>query len=234
MVGPEAPLVAGLVDDLTAAGVRAFGPSAAAARLEGSKQFMKDVCRKYNIPTAEYETFTDAAAAKAYVAARGAPIVVKASGLAAGKGVVVAQSVAEANAAIDAMLVDKAFGSAGDSVVIEEFLDGEEASFFALVDGADAVALASAQDHKAAYDGDAGPNTGGMGAYSPAPVVTPEIEKQVRFYCVVVVCVCVMVCSMRGAPAAARGLCAVWGQWGAVGRQWGPGTPRDQHNPTHH
>lgn len=167
------------MDDLSAAGVRAFGPSAAAARLEGSKQFMKDVCKKYNIPTAAYETFTDAGAAKDYVRAQGAPIVVKASGLAAGKGVVVASTVDEACAAVDMMLLDKAFGDAGSKVVVEEFLDGEEASFFALVDGESAVALASAQDHKAVGDGDTGPNTGGMGAYSPAPVVTPEIEAQV-------------------------------------------------------
>ncbi|KAF8063074.1 CRNKL1 [Scenedesmus sp. PABB004] len=179
VVGPEAPLVAGLADDLAAAGVRAFGPSAAAARLEGSKSFMKDLCAKHGIPTAGYAVFTDPEAAKAYVRAAGAPIVVKASGLAAGKGVIVAASVDEACAAVDDMLVGAVFGDAGSQVVIEEFLDGEEASFFALVDGEDAVALASAQDHKAAGDGDTGPNTGGMGAYSPAPVVTPEIEAQV-------------------------------------------------------
>lgn len=179
MVGPEAPLVAGLVDALDAAGVRAFGPSAAAAQLEGSKKFMKDLCKKYDIPTAAYESFTDPAAAKRYIRQQGAPIVVKTSGLAAGKGVIVAASVEEACAAVDSMLVEGVFGDAGNEVVVEEFLDGEEASFFALIDGEAAVALASAQDHKAVGDGDTGPNTGGMGAYSPAPVVTPEIEKQV-------------------------------------------------------
>ncbi|WIA40335.1 hypothetical protein OEZ86_013702 [Tetradesmus obliquus] len=179
MIGPEAPLVAGLADDIAAAGIRAFGPSAAAAQLEGSKKFMKDVCKKYNIPTAAYETFTEPNAAKEYIRQQGAPIVVKASGLAAGKGVIVAQSVEEACQAVDDMLVGAMFGEAGSQVVVEEFLDGEEASFFALVDGPNAVALASAQDHKAVGDGDTGPNTGGMGAYSPAPVVTPEIEAQV-------------------------------------------------------
>ncbi|HUI96482.1 MAG TPA: phosphoribosylamine--glycine ligase [Xanthobacteraceae bacterium] len=168
VVGPEAPLVAGLVDDLEAAGLKAFGPSKAAARLEGSKGFTKDLCRANDIPTAAYERFTAAEPAKAYVRAKGAPIVVKADGLAAGKGVVVAQSVAEAEAAIDAICAD----GAGAALVVEEFLSGEEASFFVLSDGEHALPLATAQDHKRAFDGDQGPNTGGMGAYSPAPVMT--------------------------------------------------------------
>jgi phosphoribosylamine--glycine ligase len=172
VVGPEAPLVAGLVDDLEAAGIAAFGPSAAAAVLEGSKGFTKDLCAREGIPTAAYARFRDAAAAKAYIAAQGAPIVVKADGLAAGKGVVVAATVAEAEAAADAAL-------AAGEVVVEEFLAGEEASFFALCDGSHALALAAAQDYKRVGDGDTGPNTGGMGAYSPAPCVTPEIEAQV-------------------------------------------------------
>jgi len=179
VVGPEGPLVDGLVDALQAAGVPAFGPTAAAARLEGSKVFMKDLCRKHGIPTAGYASFTDPTLAKRHIDRVGAPIVVKTSGLAAGKGVIVALTVDEAKAAVDAMLVSGAFGAAGDEIVVEEFLDGEEASFFALVDGPDAVALASAQDHKAALDGDRGPNTGGMGAYSPAPVVTPAVEAAV-------------------------------------------------------
>ena len=179
VVGPEAPLVAGLVDQLEAAGIAAFGPSAAAAALEGSKGFTKDLCAKYGIPTARYRRFSDAAAAKAYVRAEGAPIVVKADGLAAGKGVTVAMSVAEAERAIDDALIANRFGAAGAEVVVEEFLAGEEASFFVLSDGAHALPLASAQDHKRAFDGDTGPNTGGMGAYSPAPCVTPEIEAEV-------------------------------------------------------
>jgi phosphoribosylamine---glycine ligase len=173
VVGPEAPLCAGIVDDLEAAGIKAFGPSKAAARLEGSKGFTKDLCRAKNIPTAAYEWFDAAEPAKAFVRARGAPIVVKADGLAAGKGVVVADSIAQANAAIDTMLGGQ-LGAAGRQIVVEEFLEGEEASFFALCDGEQAIALASAQDHKRAYDGDCGPNTGGMGAYSPAPVMTAE------------------------------------------------------------
>jgi phosphoribosylamine---glycine ligase len=173
VVGPEAPLCAGIVDDLKAAGIKAFGPSKAAARLEGSKGFAKDLCRVNNIPTAAYERFDAAAPAKAFVRSRGAPIVVKADGLAAGKGVVVADSIAQANAAIDTMLGGQ-LGAAGRQIVVEEFLEGEEASFFALCDGEQAIALASAQDHKRAYDGDSGPNTGGMGAYSPAPVMTAE------------------------------------------------------------
>ena len=176
VVGPEAPLCAGIVDDLEAAGVKAFGPSKWAARLEGSKGFTKDLCKANGVPTAAYERFKNAADAKIYVRKKGAPIVVKNDGLAAGKGVVVAETVAEAEAAIDAMF-------SGDQpaweIVIEDCLVGEEASFFALCDGDTAIALASAQDHKRVGDGDKGPNTGGMGAYSPAPVMTPEMEKRV-------------------------------------------------------
>ena len=174
VVGPEAPLVAGLVDDLEAAGIKAFGPSRMAARLEGSKGFTKDLCRDNNIPTAAYERFASAVAARDYVRGRGAPIVVKADGLAAGKGVVVAETIAQAEEAF-AMMFDGGLGAAGAEIVIEEFLAGEEASFFALCDGVHAVPLASAQDHKRAFDNDQGPNTGGMGAYSPAPVMTPEM-----------------------------------------------------------
>ena len=173
VVGPEAPLVAGIVDDLEAAGIRTFGPTKAAAQLEGSKGFTKDLCRANRIPTAAYERFTDAASAKAYARAHGAPIVVKADGLAAGKGVVVAASVAEAEAAIDLICGGTQLGPA---LVIEEFLQGEEASFFVLSDGEHALPLASAQDHKRVFDGDQGPNTGGMGAYSPAPVMTPQMS----------------------------------------------------------
>ncbi len=173
VVGPEAPLVAGLVDDLAAAGIKAFGPSKAAAQLEGSKGFTKDLCRTHNVPTAAYERFTEAAPAKAHVRKMGAPIVVKADGLAAGKGVVVAMTVAEAEAAIDMICADAALGS---EMVIEEFLQGEEASFFVLSDGENALPLAAAQDHKRVFDGDKGPNTGGMGAYSPAPVMTPQMS----------------------------------------------------------
>src|SRR6266540_4941723 len=177
VVGPEAPLCAGIVDDLTAAGIKAFGPSKAAAQLEGSKGFTKDLCQANRIPTAAYERFTAAAPAKAYVRAQGAPIVVKADGLAAGKGVMVAQSVAEAEAAID-MMFGGGLGAAGAEVVVEEFLQGEEASFFALCDGESAIALASAQDHKRAFDGDQGPNTGGMGAYSPTTVMTHDMSRR--------------------------------------------------------
>jgi phosphoribosylamine---glycine ligase len=177
VVGPEAPLCAGIVDDLAAAGIKAFGPSKLAARLEGSKGFTKDLCKVNKIPTAAYERFTAAAPAKDYVRARGAPIVVKADGLAAGKGVVVAASVAEAEAAIDMMFAG-GLGTAGAEVVVEEFLTGEEASFFALCDGETAMPLASAQDHKRVLDGDEGPNTGGMGAYSPAPVMTAELTRR--------------------------------------------------------
>ncbi len=177
VIGPEAPLCAGIVDDLGAAGIKAFGPSRAAAQLEGSKGFTKDLCRANAIPTAAYARFTAAAPAKDHVRARGAPIVVKADGLAAGKGVVVATSVAEAEAAVD-MMFGGGLGAAGTEVVVEEFLAGEEASFFALCDGETAIPLASAQDHKRAFDGDQGPNTGGMGAYSPAPVMTPEMSRR--------------------------------------------------------
>jgi phosphoribosylamine--glycine ligase len=171
VVGPEGPLVAGLADRLAEAGIKVFGPSAKAARLEGSKGFTKDLCRRHGIPTAAYERFTDAAKAEAYIEARGAPIVVKADGLAAGKGVVVAESAQQAIDAVRDMLSGNRFGAAGASVVIEEFMEGEEASLFALCDGEHALALAGAQDHKRAFDGDRGPNTGGMGAYSPAPVL---------------------------------------------------------------
>jgi phosphoribosylamine--glycine ligase len=175
VIGPEAPLAAGIVDDLEAAGIKAFGPSKAAARLEGSKGFTKDICKSHDIPTAAYERFSDADAAKAYIRAQGAPIVIKADGLAAGKGVVVAMTLAEAEAGVDLMLG----GGFGAEVVVEEFLLGEEASFLVLCDGEHALALATAQDHKRAFDGDKGPNTGGMGAYSPAPVMTDAICQQV-------------------------------------------------------
>jgi phosphoribosylamine--glycine ligase len=174
VIGPEAPLVAGLTDDLEAQGIRVFGPSRAAAQLEGSKGFTKDLCARAGIPTAAYARFTDAPAAKAYVATQKLPIVIKADGLAAGKGVTIAETKAEADAAIDACF-SGAFGAAGSEVVIEEFLRGEEASFFALVDGVTALPLAAAQDHKRAYDHDQGPNTGGMGAYSPAPIMTDAL-----------------------------------------------------------
>ncbi len=179
VVGPEAPLVAGLVDRLADAGVKAFGPSAAAAALEGSKAFTKALCAAHDIPTAAYERFAEAAPAKAWLRGRGLPIVVKADGLAAGKGVVIARSVGEAEEAIESMLAGGRFGKAGREIVIEDFLAGEEASFFALVDGKTALPLAAAQDHKRAGDGDTGPNTGGMGAYSPAPPVTDEVAEKV-------------------------------------------------------
>jgi phosphoribosylamine--glycine ligase len=178
VIGPEAPLVAGLGDALGDSGIRYFGPTRAAAQLEGSKGFTKDLCREANIPTAAYGRFTERDAAKAYLASRGLPIVIKADGLAAGKGVVIATTRTEAEAAIDACL-SGAFGTAGSEVVIEEFLQGEEASFFALCDGVTALALASAQDHKRVGDGDTGPNTGGMGAYSPAPIMTHEMTDRV-------------------------------------------------------
>jgi phosphoribosylamine---glycine ligase len=173
VVGPEAPLCAGIVDDLTAAGIKAFGPTKAAAQLEGSKGFTKDLCKANAIPTARYQRFEAAAPAKAHVRAQGAPIVVKADGLAAGKGVVVAGTIAEAETAIDRMFAGE-LGAAGAQVVVEECLQGEEASFFALCDGETAIPLVAAQDHKRAFDGDKGPNTGGMGAYSPAPAMTEE------------------------------------------------------------
>jgi phosphoribosylamine---glycine ligase len=179
VVGPEQPLIAGLVDDLAAENILAFGPTGSAARLEGSKGFTKDICRAYAIPTAAYGRFDNQAAALEYVRAQGAPIVVKADGLAAGKGVVVAQSLEEAEKAVAAMFAG-AFGRSGAEVVIEEFLQGEEASFFALCDGENAVSFSSAQDHKRVGDGDVGPNTGGMGAYSPASIVTPQIEALVQ------------------------------------------------------
>jgi len=174
VIGPEAPLVVGLADDLRSAGIGVFGPSAAAAQLEGSKGFTKDLCAKYNIPTGAYQRFNNAPKAKAYVREQGAPIVIKADGLAAGKGVTVAMTVDEALRAIDDCF-EGAFGAAGAEVVVEAFLDGEEASFFCLCDGVHALPLASAQDHKRVGDGDTGPNTGGMGAYSPAPVMTGEM-----------------------------------------------------------
>ncbi len=179
IVGPEAPLVLGLVDLLNLRGIPAFGPTADAAILEGSKTFMKDLAARYGVPTAAYARFREADAAKAYVAEQGAPIVVKADGLAAGKGVTVAATVAEAYTAIDEALVGGRFGAAGREIVVEAFLKGEEASFFALVDGETVVPLGAAQDHKAVGDGDTGPNTGGMGAYSPAPVVTADVERRI-------------------------------------------------------
>ena len=179
IVGPEGPLAAGIVDVFTAAGLRIFGPTQAAARLESSKDFAKAFMARHRIPTAAYGTFTEAAAAHAFVTSRGAPIVVKADGLAAGKGVVVAMREEDAHAAIDAMLPAGGAGSGGARVVIEEFLDGEEASFIVMADGASALALASSQDHKRLGDGDSGPNTGGMGAYSPAPVVTPTVHARI-------------------------------------------------------
>ncbi|MVT68590.1 phosphoribosylamine--glycine ligase [Bradyrhizobium pachyrhizi] len=178
VVGPETPLAAGIVDDLVAVGIKAFGPSRQAAQLEGSKGFTKDLCSEFDIPTGAYRRFDNAKDAVAYVRAQGAPIVVKADGLAAGKGVVVAQTLPEAEAAI-AMMFEGAFGSAGAEVVIEEFLSGREISFFALCDGETAIPLASAQDHKRVFDHDKGPNTGGMGAYSPTPFVTPEVHDQI-------------------------------------------------------
>ncbi|KAL6985449.1 Phosphoribosylamine--glycine ligase, chloroplastic [Sarracenia purpurea var. burkii] len=179
VIGPEAPLVAGLANDLGRAGILTFGPSSEAAALEGSKTFMKNLCNKYGIPTAKYQTFTDPSAAKSYIKEQGAPIVVKADGLAAGKGVIVAMTLEVAYEAVDLMLVKGDFGSAGCRVIVEEFLEGEEASFFALVDGENAIPLESAQDHKRVGDGDTGPNTGGMGAYSPAPILTKELENLV-------------------------------------------------------
>ncbi len=179
VVGPEMPLVAGLVDRLEGDGIKAFGPHAGAAELEGSKGFTKDICAKYAIPTAAYGRFTDADKARAYLGEVGAPIVVKADGLAAGKGVIMAETIAEAEAAITDILQDNRFGAAGTELVIEQWLGGEEASFFALVDGETALPLASAQDYKRVGDGDTGPNTGGMGAYSPAPIVTEAMAGRV-------------------------------------------------------
>ena len=179
VVGPEAPLVDGVVDRFQAAGLTIFGPTQAAAQLEGSKSFTKDFLARHDIPSADYQTFTDVTPALAYLEKMGAPIVIKADGLAAGKGVIVALSEAEAEAAIRDMLEANAFGDAGARVVIEEFLEGEEASFIVMVDGENVVPMATSQDHKRAYDGDTGPNTGGMGAYSPAPVVTAEIDARI-------------------------------------------------------
>ena len=179
VVGPEGPLVAGVVDRFRAAGHRIFGPTADAAQLEGSKAFAKDFLARHGIPTAHYAVYTKIDEALAYVRAKGAPIVVKADGLAAGKGVIVAMTLEEAEHAIEDMLSGEAFGAAGARVVIEEFLDGEEASFISMVDGKHALPMATSQDHKRAHDGDTGPNTGGMGAYSPAPVVTPEVHARV-------------------------------------------------------
>jgi phosphoribosylamine---glycine ligase len=179
VIGPEAPLVMGLVDRLSEAGVLAFGPTARAAAIEGSKGFMKELCERRGVPTAEYARFDEPDAAKEFILRHGAPLVVKADGLAAGKGVVVCHNVNEAYAAIDHMMTERAFGDAGAQVLIEDFLAGEEASFFALVHGERAIPLASAQDHKPAFDGDHGPNTGGMGAYSPAPIVTEAVSDEI-------------------------------------------------------
>ena len=175
LVGPEAPLAAGIVDLFRAKGLKIFGPTKAAAQLESSKDFAKAFMKRHGVPTAEYETFTETAAAHAYVEAKGAPIVIKADGLAAGKGVVVAMTLEEAHEAIDMMLEGNTFGSAGARVVIEEFLEGEEASFIVMVDGKNILPMATSQDHKRLLDQDKGPNTGGMGAYSPAPVVTDDV-----------------------------------------------------------
>ncbi|HAV2278959.1 TPA: phosphoribosylamine--glycine ligase [Serratia marcescens] len=178
IVGPEAPLVIGVVDAFQAAGLKIFGPSQAAAQLEGSKAFTKDFLARHRIPTAEYENFTEVEPALAYVRRKGAPIVIKADGLAAGKGVIVAMTLQEAEEAVRDMLAGNAFGDAGHRIVVEEFLDGEEASFIVMVDGENVVPMATSQDHKRVGDGDTGPNTGGMGAYSPAPVVTDEIHRR--------------------------------------------------------
>ncbi|MDH5488890.1 MAG: phosphoribosylamine--glycine ligase [Rhodospirillaceae bacterium] len=179
VIGPEAPLVAGLVDDLARAGIKSFGPNGVAAQIEGSKGFMKDLLAKYGIPTAAYGRFDEPDAAKEYIMRLEEKVVVKADGLAAGKGVILCHNKNEAYAAIDHLMTERAFGIAGDEVLVEEFMEGEEVSFFALVDGNNAVPLASAQDHKAAFDGDTGPNTGGMGAYSPAPVVDGAMEAKI-------------------------------------------------------
>ncbi|MGL9724698.1 phosphoribosylamine--glycine ligase [Sodalis sp. (in: enterobacteria)] len=179
IVGPEAPLVKGMVDAFRAAGLRIFGPTQAAAQLEGSKAFSKNFLARHGIPTARYENFTEVAPALDYVRQRGAPIVIKADGLAAGKGVIVAMTLTEAESAVNDMLAGNAFGDAGHRIVIEEFLDGEEASFIVMVDGEHVLPMATSQDHKRVGDGDTGPNTGGMGAYSPAPVVTDEVHRRV-------------------------------------------------------
>ena len=179
IVGPEAPLVTGIVDACRAAGIKAWGPTAYCAQLEGSKTFAKEFMAQNNIPTAAYQGFTDATAAKAYIDEQGAPIVIKADGLAAGKGVIVAETIEQAHEAIDDMLADNKFGDAGSRVVIEQFLQGEEASFICMVDGENILPMATSQDHKRAFEGDTGPNTGGMGAYSPAPVVTQDVHNKV-------------------------------------------------------
>ena len=184
VVGPEAPLVAGLADRLIEAGVAVFGPSRAAAEIEGSKVLMKDLCAKYGIPTADYARFDEPDAAKEYIRAHGAPIVVKASGLAAGKGVTVCDNVNEAYAAIDHVMTERTFGASGEEVVIERCLEGEEVSFFALVDGVRAIAFGACQDHKARDDGDKGPNTGGMGAYAPTPLISPALEQDIMARCI--------------------------------------------------
>jgi phosphoribosylamine--glycine ligase len=179
VVGPEGPLVKGLADSMQQAGIKVFGPTQAAAQIEGSKGFMKDLCAKYKIPTAAYRRFTEGAPAKAFARLQKPPVVVKADGLAAGKGVVICQSYEEADAAIDGMLSGGDFGEAGQAIVIEQFLDGEELSYFALADGKTMLPLGSAQDYKRAFDGDEGPNTGGMGAYSPAHLMTPSLEEKI-------------------------------------------------------
>ncbi len=179
VVGPELPLTLGIADLFESRGLRIFGPNQAAAQLEGSKAFTKEILHANGIPTAAFATCTDAATAKQYLARQKSPYVIKADGLAAGKGVLICATLAQAEAAIEEILVHKAFGAAGDKVVIEEFLDGEEASFMVLTDGEHVLPLASSQDHKRVFDNDQGPNTGGMGAYSPAPVVTPEVHEQV-------------------------------------------------------
>ena len=179
VIGPEIPLVLGLADRLVEAGIKAFGPSAKAAMIEGSKGLMKDFCARYEIPTADYGRFDECEAAKEYIRVHGAPIVVKADGLAAGKGVILCRNENEAYAAIDHMMIEDQFGAAGAEVVVEKMMEGEEASFFALVDGEQALPLVGVQDHKAAFDGDQGPNTGGMGAYTPAPIIDAVLEKEV-------------------------------------------------------
>lgn len=179
VVGPEVPLVNGIVDRLGKENIPAFGPSAEAAILEGSKSFTKDFLARHDIPTAWYKRFRDPEHAKAFIREKGVPIVVKADGLAAGKGVIIARTEEEAIAAVDSILVDRVFGSAGSEIIVEEFLDGEEVSFFALIDGTTALPLASAQDHKPAFDGDKGPNTGGMGAYSPAPICDDALKEKI-------------------------------------------------------
>jgi phosphoribosylamine--glycine ligase len=179
IIGPEAPLVAGITDAFSKTGLKCFGPTASAARLEGSKVFAKDFLARHNIPTADYRVFSDVEDASAYIRRRGAPVVVKADGLAAGKGVILAETNEEAEAAAREMLAEKKYGEAGGTIVVEDLLSGEEASFIVIVDGTHILPLATSQDHKARYDGDRGPNTGGMGAYSPAPVVTPRVYDRV-------------------------------------------------------